>query len=189
LDVQIDTRGQRLLDVLNDNNTSFLSVNEARVFRRGCATAVATLPQAVIRKANVALAILVGDRHEAPLRRSRSFVPKRRHSVFLVVLGYEVRGELSLKRTGDSVAALCHELGVFFPVPNGTVAFTGTHWEAQAAQVVIANSSHLSLLQLGKPVTHSATSCESHKSGAAVSDQNAAVTSALRQGIGEIQPE
>ena len=168
LGVEIETRGQRLLDVLNDTNTSFLCVNEVRVFRRGCTSPVATLPQAVIQKSNVALAIPAGDKHEAPQKRSQSFVPKRRSAAFLVVLGYEVRGELALKRTDDPVAALCHELGRFFPIPNGTVAFAGTRCQQQTAQVVIVNSDHVSLLQLGEPTTDKAGSALSGNSGAPV---------------------
>ena len=176
LGVEIDTRGKRLLDVLNDTNTEFLSVNDVRVFRRKCATPVATLPKALILKSNVGLAIPAGDAHEAPAKRSRSFVPKRRYAAFLVVLGYEVRGELALKRTDDPVAALCHELGRFFPVPRGTVAFAGTRCEEQTAQVVIVNSDHVSLLELGQPATQGAGISESRNPGALVGDPNHLVT-------------
>jgi hypothetical protein len=189
LGVEIETRGQRLLDVLNDTNTSFLCVNAVRVFRRGCTTPVATLPQAVIQKSNVALAIPAGDTHEAPQKRSRSFVPKRRSAAFLVVLGYEVRGELALKRTDDPVAALCHELGRFFPVPNGTVAFAGTRCPQQTAQVVIVNSDHVSLLQLGEPATETAGNSPSGNSSAFAGDPSNLVVQPVSFGTEHVQPK
>jgi len=177
LGVEIETRGQRLLDVLNDNNTDFLCVNDVRVFRRRCATPVATLPKAIIRKSNIGLAIPAGDRHEAPEKRARSFVPKRRYAASLVVLGYEVRGELALKRTDDPVAALCHELGRFFPVPRGTVAFADTRSEEQTAQVVLVNSDHVSLFALGQPATDGAGSSGGRNPGALVGNPNRLILS------------
>jgi hypothetical protein len=182
LDGEIDTHGQRLLDVLNDASTSFLRVKDVRVLRRKCATAIAISPEAVIRKSNVALAIPAGDKHESPVRRSLSFDSKRRYSAFLVVLGYEVRGELALKGTDDGVAALCHELGYFFPVPKGRVAFAGTYCRDTGAQVVIVNSDHVSVLQLGTSVTHNAESPESRKGGAVACDQNNVVISPVPLG-------
>ena len=189
LSARIETRGQRLLDVLSDSRTNFLCVSDVQVFRRRCTTHVATLPQAILRKSNIALAIPAGDRHEAPAKRSRSFVPKRRHAAFLVVLGYEVRGELALTRTDDPVAALCHELGRFFPVPRGTVAFAGTRCEEQKAQVVIVNSDHVSLLRLGEPVTDSAGRSEGRTSGAVACDQNNLVIQPVSFGTEHVQPQ
>lgn len=189
LSVKIETRGQRLLDVLSDSRTNFLCVNEAQVFRRRCTTHVATLPQAIIRKSNVALAIPAGDKHEAPAKRSRSFVPKRRYAAFLVVLGYEVRGELALTRTDDPVAALCHELGRFFPIPSGTVAFAGTRCEEQIAQAILVNSAHVSLLRLGEPAADSAGSSRSGNSGALAGDPINLAVQPFPFGTEHVQPE
>jgi len=152
LSARVPLRGHRLLDVLNDRSTAFLSVTDVQVFRRQCNTCIATLPKALVQKTNIALAIPAIDKHEAPGQRSRTFVSKRRYHASLIVLGYEVRGELALSGTDDSLGALCQELGTFFPVPDGAVSFDGTQFGRSHAQVVIVNKEHLSLFQLGDPV-------------------------------------
>ncbi len=144
---------RRLLDVLNDPGTDYLHLNRAQVFRRGCGSCAGTLPAAVIHKANIGLAVPSTDRHEAPLERCRRFVSKDRYPAFLLVLGYEIRGEVSLTGAADPVAALCHELPGFFPVANGTISFAGSSSAQQESQVVIVNKSFVSLLQIMEAAT------------------------------------
>jgi len=150
---KVSMRGQRLLEVLTDPNTDFLPLSNVEVLRRRCGTCVGTLPQAVVRKANVALAIPAGDGHEAPEKRIRAFQSKKRYAAFLLVLGYEVRGEVSLIGADDPKIALCHELGDFFPVPNGQVSFAGTRHTEQESQVVIVNKDFVSLFQIAERKT------------------------------------
>lgn len=153
LSAGVTTHGQRLLDVLNDSNTDFLPVGNVEVLRRRCGTCVGTLPQAVIRKEHIALAIPAGDGHEAPAKRARTFQSKKRYAAFLLVLGYEVRGEVSLKGPDDPKIALCHEFRNFFPVPHGQVSFAGTRHAEQESQVVIVNKDFVSLFQIADPTT------------------------------------
>ena len=150
-------RGRRFLDVLSDVNTDFLCVRDAQVFQRRGDACIAALPKAVIRKASIALAIPASDKHETPQKRRDSFVSKKRYDAFLIVLGYEVRGELALKGTDDPVSVLSHELGGFFPIPRGMVSFAGARCEQQKAQVVIVNKDFVSLFQLEKLTTGGAS--------------------------------
>ena len=148
LNVKVSLDGRRLLDVLIDPNTSFLSVSNVRAFRKSCGTLVAELPEAIVKKSNIALAIPIGDRHEAPGKRRDSYVNKKRYSVCLIVSGHDVRGELALRGTNDPKTALYRELHSFFPVPYGSVALTSAGDSRQSAQVVIVNRDHVSLFHL-----------------------------------------
>jgi len=140
--------GRRFLDVLSDVNSDFLRVRDAQVFQRRGDACIASLPKAVVRKANIALAIPASHDHEAPQKRRDTFVSKRRYNAFLIVMGYEIRGELALKGTNDPISVLSHELGEFFPIPQGTVCFAGARNERAKAQVVIVNKKFVSLFHL-----------------------------------------
>ena len=148
LTAKVATHGQRLLEVLADTNTDFLAVQDVRVFRRRGDTCMATLSEAVIRKANIAFVLPSGSKHEAPEKRSRSYVAKKKYGAFLVVLGYEVRGEIHLKELDDPKVLLCQEFRSFFPVPRGNVSFAGTRCGDRESQVVLVNRDLVSLFEV-----------------------------------------
>jgi len=152
LTAKVATHGQRLLDVLADSNTDFLAVHDVRVFRRRGDACIDTLPRAVIRKANIAFALPSGSKHEAPGKRTTSFVAKRKYAAFLVVLGYEVRGEIHLKDLDDPKALLCQEFRNFFPVPHSNVSFAGTRCGDRESQVVLVNRDLVSLFEVAEIV-------------------------------------
>ncbi len=152
LGVKIATHGERLVQIMNDGNSRFLSVTDVQVFRREGGKLLATLAKAVIQKDAIALAIPAVDGHESPRKRRDNYVQKRQFHAMVLVQGYEVRGRLWLKGTDDPVSALCHELGTFFPVTDGVVSFAGKEGGEQGGQVVVVNRSLVSLFQVGEPV-------------------------------------
>lgn len=147
----VKTGGQRLLEVLKDQGSEFLRIQNVQVFRRNCGTRIANVTEGIVRKSSIALVIPASDKHEAPQRRIDAFVPKKEHDVFLVVLGYEIRGKMQLHATADPVTVMCREMGDFVPVTRGSVSFNGSNWREQTPQVIIANQSFLSLFQIGQP--------------------------------------
>jgi len=149
LSATIPTSGQRVLDILNDPRSEFLTVHDASVLRRRDASRIATLPKAVIRKANIGLALLKSGEHEAPEKRRSCYLRKDEHVVFLVVLGYEVAGTMHLNASKDPVTVLYHEAGAFTPVANAFVSFAGAAPWAQAMDVALANQSLVSLIHVG----------------------------------------
>ena len=157
---QVSARGRRLIQVLNDTTTDFVSMQNVRVMRRAGGACVATLPSAMVLKRNIALAIPANDQHESPEKRRDNFVHKRRFNAFLIVKGYEIRGQVCLKGTEDPLAALCHELGAFFPVPGGSVAFSGTSCDEQHRQVIVVNREYVSVFHLGEPLAERTVTAE-----------------------------
>ena len=148
LTAKVATHGQRLLEVLADSNTDFLPVHDVKVFRRRGDACIDTLPAAVIRKANIALALPAGTKHEAPEKRSGRYITKKKYATYLVVLGYEVRGEIRLTGNDDPRVLLCQELSRFFPVPHGNVSFAGTPCADWQSQVVLVNRDLVSLFEI-----------------------------------------
>ncbi len=166
LSANIATRGQRLLEVLGDHNTEFLHVGDTHVYRRQDNVKVADLQSAIIPKANIALAIPTGTKHEAPQKRTDSFIQKKRFDAFLVVSGYEVRGELALRGGNDPLAVLYHELGNFFPVPEGRVTLETVHGGEHKSQVVIVNKKYVSLFNLQEQTAEQGSLLEQFTAGA-----------------------
>ncbi len=150
LTAKVATHGHRLLEVLADESTDFLPVRDVKVFRRRGDTCNDTLSKAVIRKANIALALPAGTKHEAPDKRSGRHVAKNKYAAFLVVLGYEVRGEIHLKELFDPKILFCHEFRLFFPVPHATVSFAGTRCGDRESQVVLVNRDLVSLFEVSE---------------------------------------
>lgn len=141
----ISTEGRRLLDLLNDENKVFLSLQRVRVYRRADAeTLVEEFPEAIVRKKDVSLAIISDLKHEASRKRWSHHAPKPTFGAFLAVSGYEIRGKLHLnQRPIDLASVLIRDLGAFFPVTQAEIADGNGQFEAA---VVIANKSCVSLL-------------------------------------------
>jgi hypothetical protein len=147
----VQTHGQRLLEVLKDEGSEFLSVYEAELFRRHFHAKSASFREVIVRKASIGLAIPATEKHEAPQRRIDAFVPKNDYSVFLVVLGYEIRGRMQLQGVGEPLQLVRLEMGRFIPVPDATISAAGSKWNSQLPQVVIVNRSDIALFEVTRP--------------------------------------
>ena len=99
----IKNSGYRLLDILNDRMSEFLELYDVRVAADG-AEPGNSLTQAVVAKARITLAAVLGDQHEAEERRRFSAVEKSQHPAFAIVDGFEIRGAMHLegRRTPSS---------------------------------------------------------------------------------------
>lgn len=153
INATVYTHGRRLLDVLNDRTTDYLKVSDVELHRKHSPEdAVAAFSQAIVRKADLHLVIITGQEHEAPRTRLFGYVQKTRHSVFLTVPGYEVRGEMHLTGTGqpDPIAVLAQETGVFFPVTGATASHAQTGADVVVHPVVMVNKHSLCLFALGE---------------------------------------
>lgn len=147
------TRGQRLLDMLNDRTTDFLQINDVEVYRYSVPEqCVATIPEAVIRKEDLHLVVITREEHEAPAQRLFGFVQKVPYHTLLTVPGYEVRGTIHLtrQREPNPIAVMARETGRFFPVTNATASQALTGQEVLSIPVVMVNKRSLSLFYLGE---------------------------------------
>jgi hypothetical protein len=141
----VPTRGNRLLEVLNDHTTEFLVVNDFRLFADKNDEDSAR-PPAVVRKMNLALAMLP-TLHEAAERRMYYFVAKKTHACRIVVGDYTIVGSLSLRGAPDLNAILNTELQHFFPVTEAVVSHRDLR-SAVRPSVVLINKDKVAALQL-----------------------------------------
>ncbi|HUY92026.1 MAG TPA: hypothetical protein VMV10_25015 [Pirellulales bacterium] len=146
---EVQTRGQRLLEVLNDHLTDWLHVYDVHLARREAKTSsVEALNEVAIRKSELKLALLGGGKHESPEKRRFSFVDKRLHFAVALVGGYEVRGRLHLKGSSD-VDRVLVEMSNFVPLTEATVAHAGMAGEKLDASVVLINKAAISMFHVG----------------------------------------
>jgi hypothetical protein len=153
---RVPTGGQRLLDILNDRSTDYVHVHDVEVFRNtDPETCIATFPEAVVRKADLSLVLITGEKHEAPEKRLYGFVPKKLYHVFLTVPGYEVQGRLHLALSSpEPVTVLARETGDFFPVTQATVSQVGGAGGSLQVPVIIINKASIALFYVGEtPIT------------------------------------
>jgi hypothetical protein len=147
----VPTRGNRLLEVLNDHTTEYLVVNDFRLYSDKDGDDAAR-PPAVVRKSNLALAMLP-TLHEAAERRMYYFVAKKSHPCRIVVGDYTIAGNLSLRGAPDLNVILSTELQHFFPITEAIVSHTGLR-AAVKPSVVLVNKDKVAALQLGEAVVN-----------------------------------
>lgn len=146
---EVQTRGQRLLEVLNDHLTDWLHVYGVHLARREAkANSVEALDEVAIRKAELKFALLGGGKHESPEKRRFCVVDKRLHFAVALVGGYEVRGRLHLKGSSD-VDRVLVEMSNFIPLTEATVAHAGMAGEKLDASVVLINKAAISMFHVG----------------------------------------
>src|SRR5215469_15880526 len=137
---QTPTRGSRLLEMLTDPNSEYVQIDDVHVARRESKQSrLTTLPQIVLRKHALRMAVLGGGKHESPETRRFAFVDKRTYPAFLIVSGFEIEGRLQLKGAPDPASAISQELKTFIPITHATVSHAGGNGEPLAASVVLCN--------------------------------------------------
>jgi hypothetical protein len=146
----VQTKGKRLLDVLNDKTTDYLDIRDVQVFRgTDTETCVAAFPEALALKADISLMVVLAEKHEAPRKRLYGFVRKRPYPVFITVPGYEIQGRMHLTGPPEPLAVLARETDVFFPVTQATVSQVITG-EPLEVSVVMVNKTCIGLFSLGE---------------------------------------
>lgn len=150
---EVETRGLRLLECLIDPHSEYVQLSDVHVARREAkARRLTSLKQVAVRKHLVRLAMLGGDRHEAPETRRFAFVDKKNYPAFLIVSGYEIEGRLQLRGAADPVSAMTHELKSFIPITHAKIGHAGGNGDPLSAAVVLCNRDYISLFHIGEEI-------------------------------------
>ncbi len=154
----VASEDRRVLDIVNDKGSEYLSLVEVRLYvSADLAEPVATLPKAIVPKANITFLMITEERHEAPRKRANFFVRKDHYEVFATVPGFEVKGYVHLNARTDGLAYLIklnREGATFFPVTDSSVSQMGPFSEPSHAPVTLVNKAHLDVFYLSDTLTH-----------------------------------
>ncbi len=94
----VEHSGTRILDVLNDASTEFLSVHGGATFRGINGQPIGEFELATVPKSAIDCVVLTEEDHEAPLRRKYALVEKKSQGVFVLLPEYEIRGTAMVSR-------------------------------------------------------------------------------------------
>ncbi len=72
----VENRGVRVLDVLNDDHTAFIHLHDVAVFRGFQGECLKRMSDATIPKRTIDFVMIESTVHEAPLRRKHGFIEK-----------------------------------------------------------------------------------------------------------------
>lgn len=153
----VSADGRRLLDMLNDKTSEFLTLTEARLYLAVEMTEpAATLPKAIVPKANIVFAMLLDESHEAPRKRATSFTRKEAYETYMTVPSLEIKGYVHLLQRADPAGfmlKLAKDGLSFFPVTLSAVSTVGPFGEPTAAPVTLVNRAHVDLFYLADTPT------------------------------------
>lgn len=145
----LQTRGDRLLDILNRSQSSFLRIERAEVLEDLNGDCIGTeLSHAIVRKSEICLAI-PNEVAGRPLEKILcAYSAKQSHKAFIAALGYLIEGQIHLRRCSDEVAVLTRELGEFLPVTSAKVTCVQEASHPCDCPITIVNASAISLFSL-----------------------------------------
>lgn len=148
LEATLSNNGLRLLEVLNDSRTEYMSVGDAMLSRAGQKHGAPLAGDCLLQKSQIILA-MPGGTHESPEKRRNAYREKRQRWATVTVPGYQLHGHLHLTSGGGNlVTTLTHEFGTFVPLSN--VVLTPMYDGATQlhADTVILNKAWLALFCL-----------------------------------------
>ncbi len=148
IECNVVTRGLRVLELLNDPTTDYISLHDFKAYRIGAKTPIRTSQEAIVRKDNINFIVLDANRHETPERRAIAYAAKDQYEVFLTVRQYGIQGRIHMKGTPDPIAYLKRDTGMFLPVTDAQVFLSGAEPTSTATQTVIINKEKIDLFQL-----------------------------------------
>lgn len=148
IECDVISRGMRMLELLNDPATHYISLSKFSAYRVGSKTPLRTGDDAIVCKDNINFVVLDGNRHETPERRALAFKAKDQYEVFLTVRQYGIHGRVHVKGIPDAIGFLRRDTGMFLPVTDARVFFSGTEPSGGATQTVIVNKQTVDLFQL-----------------------------------------
>lgn len=114
---------ERLSEKLNDPNTDFIELHDARItsLLQDVDSAGSMWPIATIPKASILLATLDTQDHESPETRLYKFESKKKSYFGAIVGPFEVYGTGHLQFVDTPTRVLTDQLQSYFPVTNATI--------------------------------------------------------------------
>jgi len=146
----VENRGLRILDVLNEGGTEFVNLHDISIQRGFDETSIRQVAATLLPKAAIDFVLLKSDPHEAPIRRKHSLVAKDRHSAFVVLDDYEIRGTFEAKGLIDPKLVLHQDASTFFAVVSPTINHGASKWTVSAG-VAFVNKTKVSLFHYERP--------------------------------------
>lgn len=135
----VATGTNRLLDVLNDQNTRYLKVDRVRICPRAEGHALAELSDTVLIKNNIHLVMLVDEDRRRDSQVFFASLARKTLDAVLTLPTVLVQGRVHTKSASDPQGFLTLEAGTFFPLTNVKIQDDACEGGWQESPVVLVN--------------------------------------------------
>ncbi len=134
----------RLLDVLNDQNTRFLKLDNVRICPRAESHALVELTSTVLIKNNIHLVLLLGEDRRSESKVFFASLARKTIDVVVTLPTILVEGRIHTKTANDPQAYLSLEAGLFFPLTAAKIQDDACEGGWLESPVVLINKEMLS---------------------------------------------
>lgn len=142
----VTTGTGRVLDVLNDQTTRFLKLDNARIRPRMSEAVISQLRSCVLAKDSIQLAQLVGEDRPNETKVFFAAQSRKTFDIVLTLPTIVVEGRIHVKSSQDPQAFLTLESGSFFPVTSARFHEESPDATSHVHPVVLVNKSFVSCL-------------------------------------------
>jgi hypothetical protein len=146
LNCEVATRGQRLLDVLNDGNTRYLQIRGGQISGGSGQQAVLEIGETLVVKDNLEMALPVQTGAQGARNLFYATLERNTAKVVMTLPTAVVQGEIHVKAARDAQTFLSIEAGNFIPVTNATVHHLSSDGEPAEKIVALVNRTYISSL-------------------------------------------
>jgi hypothetical protein len=137
------TGTSRLLDVLNDQNTRFLRLENVRICPRAENHALVELNTCALIKDNIHLVMLLGDDRRSESKVFFASLARKTVDVVVALPTILVAGRIHTKTASDAQGYLSLEAGAFFPLTAARIQDDACEGGWQECPVVLVNKAVL----------------------------------------------
>ncbi|MBC7236426.1 MAG: hypothetical protein H5T69_11350 [Chloroflexi bacterium] len=151
---EVKTEERRLLDILNDDSSDYVSLDQARIYRLDAPDEpVVTLDTILVNKRSLNLAVVTAERPAPPRQRELLYVEKQINRAFITVPHCQVWGQVHLPYSPFPVTPesyLTRDADAFFPITQAEVRSDESSYrlERGAAQVVLVRKAAIGVFSL-----------------------------------------
>lgn len=143
---EIQTGRVRVLDVLNDQSSHYMQVEDAKIFRRDSMESRIKVPRALVVKDNIHMVVPVGESHKDDSKLFFATLERRTYSVSVMLPSGLVEGCLHVKSAKDPQSFLAVEAAPFVPVTKATVYDLASSAQRLESPVVLIKKATISSL-------------------------------------------
>jgi hypothetical protein len=140
----VDTGTGRLLDVLNDQNTRYLKLENVRICPRAETHALVELASTVLIKNNIDLVVLLGEDRRSESKVFFASLARKTIDAVVTLPTILVEGRIHTKMANDPQAYLSLEAGAFFPLTAAKIQDDACEGGWLESPVILVNKEALS---------------------------------------------
>lgn len=149
----VPTHGKRFLDMLNDNTTDFLTIENPRFFNRENSTPVLQRASTMVRKNHLHMAVLTGEKTDGSRKLYFSTLQRRHFSATISLPTALIEGTIQTKAAVEPHSFVTIEASPFFAVTDVLIHHLTSMSEQMKSPVVFVHTDSITSLAFNESKT------------------------------------